>query len=319
MVGTVYWHNQFGAFLLMPAILGLGLIVANRAPYRLVGWIITPFAAAGVLFSASRGSELALAVGWVLVGVLSACARRNLRGLIARWLLASALAGAMPFVLTGPLFFSSWHLPWASTQARGATGETLEQNSSVRIYFWRQALIVFEHHPVDGVGYGALSNEAMKLTPPDWPRSPLAHDDYLQSLADGGMVLGIPFLLSCGAIAFVLLRRTWMLLRRGTTDPLRIAVVTCAMALMAHAAIDFDWSYPALFAAVAAVTGLACAGGVRVASRVGARRTSVRAGVFGLTAVLVAAVIVGAVSGRHGGLTLVYHGSVAATGAEGVR
>ncbi|HXR42088.1 MAG TPA: O-antigen ligase family protein, partial [Acidothermaceae bacterium] len=257
MVGTFYWHNQFGAFLLVPAILGVALIVANRAPYRFVGWIITPFAAAGVVFSTSRGSEMALAVGWLLVGVLSACARRNVRVLLARWVAASVLCGVMPFVLAGPPFFSTWHVPWASTQARAATGETLEQNSNVRIYFWRQSLIVFEHHPVAGVGYGALSNEAVKLTPANWPRSPLAHDDYLQSLADGGLLLGLPFLLACGAIGFVLLRRTLMLLRHGTTDPLRIGVVVCAMALMAHAAIDFDWSYPALFATAAAVAGLA--------------------------------------------------------------
>ena len=317
MVGTFYWHNQFGAFMLVPALLGLALILANRSPYRVVGWVATPFAVAGVMFSSSRGSELALAVGWITVGALVAVSRRDIRKRVLLWVAASALAVVTPFALSGPPLFSSWHLPWSATQERAAAGETLQQNSSVRIYFWRQSLIVFEHHPIDGVGYGALSNEAVKLTPPNWPRSPLAHDDYLQSLADGGLILGLPFLLGAGAIALVLLRRTWMLLRRGTCDPLRIGIVVCGMALMAHAAIDFDWSYPALFATVAAVLGLACAGGTRRArstETVSGRSRLRRLAAPTVVAVLCAAVATGAVAGRHGGMTLVYHGQVASSG-----
>jgi O-antigen ligase len=315
MVGTFYWHNQFGAFMLVPAILGLALIVANRAPYRAVGWVATPFAVAGVLFSSSRGSELALVGGWIAVLALTAFSRRDLRRRLLLFVGASAIAVVTPFALSGPPLFSSWHLPWSATQARAAAGETLEQNSSVRVYFWRQALIVFEHHPATGVGYGALSNEAVKLTPQNWPRSPLAHDDYLQSLADGGLLLGVPFLLATGAIGWVLLRRTWLLLRRGTCDPLRIGVVVCAMALMAHAAIDFDWSYPALFAVVAAVLGLACAGAAKSANtsvaEVG-RSTRVVAPLA--VVALCAALVIGAIAGRDGGLTLVYHGPSATSG-----
>jgi O-antigen ligase len=317
MIGTFYWHNQFAAFLLAPAILGLALILANRAPLRFVGWIVTPFAVAGIVYSSSRGSEMALAAGWLLVGGLSLRSGARARVFLGRWLAASVLAAVVAFGLAGPPFFSTRHVPWASTQARAATGETLGQNSNVRIYFWRQAVIVFEHEPVVGVGYGALSDEAVKLTPAGWPRSPLAHNDYLQSLAEGGLVLGGPFLLACGGIALWSGRRMWAFARRGTKDPLRVGVVVAAVVVLAHASIDFDWTYPALFASAGAVCGLMCAevvrGRQRLSGMAGRRRGSVAA--YTATAMLACALVVGAVTGRHGGVSLVYHSPAPTTSA----
>jgi hypothetical protein len=49
MSGTFYWHNQFGAFMLAPAIIGAVFVVLGRAPMRSVGWIVTPFAIAGMV------------------------------------------------------------------------------------------------------------------------------------------------------------------------------------------------------------------------------------------------------------------------------
>lgn len=320
MIGTFYWHNQFGAFLLAPAILGLALILAGRAPFRFAGWIGAPLAVAGIVYSSSRGSALVLGFGWLVMGVLALRSRRRARRLVVRWLAASAIAVGVTFGFAGPPFFSTWHAPWAAAQARAATGQTLEQNGGVRLSLWHQALIVFEHDPVAGAGYGAMSDEAMKLTPANWPRSPLAHNDYLQAFAEGGVLLGVPFLAACGAIAIFVARRTWLLLRLGTTDPLRAGVVVAATTVMAHAAIDFDWSYPALFATAAAVVGLACAGATTSRSRCGdpVERRSTALAISGAT-LLIAAVVIGSVAGRHGGISLVYRGAPAATNALVVR
>jgi hypothetical protein len=318
MIGTFYWHNQFGAFLLAPAILGLTLALAGRPPFRFAGWIVTPFAVAGVVFSSSRGSALALIAGWLLIGVAVVRSKRVSSGgrargpLIRRWLAMSLLAGAVTFGLAGPPLFSTWHAPWAGAQARAATGQTLEQNGGVRIYLWREALIVFEHHPVAGAGFGAMSDEAVKLTPSTWPRSPLAHNDYLQPFAEGGLLLGLPMLFGCGAIAVFLGRRLWALLRRGFTDPLRVGVVVAALVTMAHAGIDFDWSYPALFATSAAVAGLACGSATAVSRhRQRSRSVASRAVAAGAVVALISTVLVGAVAGRHGGLSLVYRSHAA--------
>ena len=118
---------------------------------------------------------LALIARWLLIGVAVVRSKRVSSGgpargrLIRRWLAMSLLAGAVTFGLAGPPLFSTWHAPWAGAQARAATGQTLEQNGGVRIYLWREALIVFEHHPVAGAGFGAMSDEAVKLTPSTAP------------------------------------------------------------------------------------------------------------------------------------------------------
>jgi hypothetical protein len=302
MEGTFYWHNQFAAFLLAPALLGFSSIAANRSPWRLVGWLVTPFAVAGIVYSTSRAALAVLAVGWFVLAVSFLCARRGPARMLVRLVAASALCVVVTLVLVGPPFFATWSSPFAATNARAAGGESVAQNTNVRVLFWREAAIVFAHHPVVGVGYGALGPESEKLTPASWPRSPLAHDDYLQALADGGLLLGLPFLVAAAAAGVVLARRAFGLLRHRSSEPLRVGIVVAAAALMAHAAVDFDWSYPALFAMAAVTIGLVCAPAVRL-------RRSVDGGAMRIVAaaVLAAAVVTGAIAGHGGGIKLVVH------------
>jgi putative inorganic carbon (HCO3(-)) transporter len=257
MVGTFYWHNQFAAFLLAPGLIALALIVRHRSPWRLVGWVVAPLAVAGIVHSTSRGGMAVLFAGWLAIGILALRVRPNRRAFV-RWVAASVLAAGATVVVAGPPFFSSSASPLAATAARASSGETADANSSYRVLMWRESVTVFEHHPVTGVGYGGLMSSAGELTPASWPRSPLAHDDYLQALAEGGLLLGVPFLLACGAIAFGLVRVGRSRVRSRIVD-VRTGVVIAAMALMAHAAIDFDWTYPALFCLAAVVTALAVA------------------------------------------------------------
>lgn len=255
MIGTFYWHNQFAAFLLAPALIALALLVGRRAPWRLAGWIVAPLAVAGVVHSTSRGGMGVLLVGWLAIGVLALRVRPNRRAFV-KWLAASVLAAGVTVAVSGPPFFSSTASPLSATQARASTGDTVDASSSYRVRMWRESVIVFEHHPVAGVGYGGLEAAATQLTPAGWPRSPLAHNDYLQALSEGGLLLGLPFLVACGGIAFGLVRVGRSRVHSRVVD-VRTGVVVGAMALMAHAAIDFDWTYPALFTLTAVVAALA--------------------------------------------------------------
>ncbi len=325
MVGTFYWHNQYAAFLLAPALIALTLLVNHRPPWRLVGWVVAPLAVAGVVYSSSRGGLGVLIAGWLLVGAL-ACRVKPNRGALVRWLAASVLAAGVTLAISGPPFFSSSSSPFASTQARASAGGTADASSSYRVQMWHEAVIVFDHHPVAGVGYGALESTAEKLTPASWPRSPLAHNDYLQALAEGGLLLGVPFIAACAAIGFGLLRGLRSRARRRVLD-VRTGLIVGAGALMAHAAIDFDWTYPALFTLAAIVSAAAIAPALRrpddapsgaVRAGVG-RPTRLRARVA-LVAVLAIAIGAGGVAGRHGGLQLGFAtkstpGAVVTTGA----
>lgn len=309
MVGTFYWHNQFGAFLLAPALLGLALIVRHRTPWHWAGWVVAPLSIAGIVYSSSRGAMVVAVGSWLLIGVLAACVRPN-RGALVRWLGASVLAAGVAVAIAGPPFFPSSASPLAAAQARSSAGETADANGNYRLHMWRESLTVFEHNPLVGVGYGALAPAAEKLTPATWPRSPLAHNDYLQSLAEGGLLLGLPFLIACGGIGIGLVRMIRSRARRRIVD-VRTGAAVAAAALMVHAAIDFDWSYPALFTLVAVVAAVAIAPVLRRPDPVdqqtpaaivsGRRSTGLRAACFAL---LAGGVVAGGIVGHRGAVNL---------------
>jgi O-antigen ligase len=319
MVGTFYWHNQFAAFLLAPALIALALLVGRRAPWRLVGWVVAPLAVAGVVHSSSRGGMGVLLAGWLVIGVLALRARPNRRAFV-KWLAASILAAGVTVAVSGPPFFSSSASPLSATQARASAGETADANSAYRVQMWRESITVFEHHPVTGVGYGGLLSAARTLTPATWARSPLAHDDYLQALAEGGLLLGLPFLAACGAIAFGLLRVGRSRVHSRVVD-VRTGVVVGAIALMVHAAVDFDWTYPALFCLAAIVTALALGPVLRRPARSVGITTSDAFGLpspsprpwvrTALVALLVGATLGGGIAEHRGGLQVAFNSAIA--------
>ncbi|GAC1323661.1 MAG: hypothetical protein NVSMB13_03890 [Mycobacteriales bacterium] len=260
MSGTFYWHNPYAAFLLAPALLGVALAVGKRSPWRLVGWVSAPLCAAGIALSTSRATMACLVVGWSLIGS-SLLIRTPRRSPFLRWLAVSGLAVTALFVLTGPPFFSHRSSPLAATADR-TVGQSLEANGSYRTEFWREALAVGSHHPVAGGGFQSLALASDGLVPFGWARSPLAHSGYLQAWSDGGLLLGLPVLALVLAVAGGLLRRL-AAVPRQTLDPgaLGFGVPVAALALMAHSAVDFDWSRPALLSMTALVAVVGLAGG----------------------------------------------------------
>ncbi|MDQ1727771.1 MAG: hypothetical protein QOK14_1816, partial [Frankiaceae bacterium] len=128
------------------------------------------------------------------------------------------------------------------------------------------------------------------------------HSGYLQPLNDGGLLLGLPFLLACVLVVLGLLRR---LGRAAWTaeNGLVSLVATGSLVLAAHSALDFDWTYPSLMAMNALLAAVALSwssprGGTRQASN----RSSVPA-----FAVLAAAAVLLAIPAVRGGWTLSAH------------
>ncbi len=269
MVGTYDWHNQYAAALLAPALLGLALAVAGRRPWRSAGWVAAPLAVAGIVLSTSRATLALLVLGWLAVLVLAVVLApdRPARGsAISRGLVCSVVAVALTFVLPGPPLFSTSASPLQATTARAAAGETLENNSTYRTEFWREALVAFGTDPVVGAGYGRVASTSIGRVPVQWAVSPLAHSGPLQALGEGGLLLAVPLLALLGAAVLGLLRRLRRTFDLERPDALVVrAAVVAALLLGVHALVDTDWSYPALAAQAAAVTGMALA--VRVPSR----------------------------------------------------
>lgn len=293
MLGTFYWHNQYAAFLLVPALLGVALAVWPRRPVGVVGWVVAPLCSAGVLFSTSRATIGLLVGGWVAILALAGWMPER-RTAVVRVLLLAVLTVGIAFALTGPPFFSHRAAP-SSALAKRSESQSAGGDASYRTITWRQAAIVYRDHPVTGTGFHGFASAASAATPGQ-PHSAFAHDAWLQAFSDGGTVLGLPFLLASLAAAVALIRRLVARVRRRTEPGLVVAGVA-AMLLAAHSLVDFDTSYPALFAmlAVATAIGLTPLGGSMCVAAV-RRRLSPAA----LVAIVVAVALVAVAPSWHG-------------------
>ena len=243
--GTFYWHNQVGIFLAAGAVLGLGAIAGGR-PAALLGWTLTPLCVAGTVFTTSRGSQMALAVGTLLL--LALLRRRHLHvlgGLL--------LSGLVTVALSGPPFFAERIAPTAGTEARAAS---LVGNGVQRFEDWRRAWRIFEHWPLSGAGFNSFdSATSVATTRHDTVGTAFAHNGYLQAAADGGLVLTLPLVALLAVVVVAVLRGLPGAVRER--DTLRLAGTSALVALLLHSGMDFDWGYPALLAMAALTAALA--------------------------------------------------------------
>ncbi|MDP9165219.1 MAG: O-antigen ligase family protein, partial [Actinomycetota bacterium] len=261
LTGSFYWWNPFAAFLLAPALLSLAAVAWRARPARLLGAATFPLCAAGIVLSTSRATMACLAAGTLaLVGVATFGPGRRRRLLRCAGLLAAA--AAVVLALTGPPFFPARVGALGGTSARGQS-QSLADNGTYRVQFWREALVVAGRNPIAGAGFHSLGTASQRGTPPTWARSNLAHNGFLQVLSDGGLLLGVPFLAVLIGSGFGLARvgrRAVRGARAAPVDPgeddsetwLRLGVPVAAAGLLAHSAVDFDWSHPADLAMLAA-------------------------------------------------------------------
>lgn len=289
MIGTFYWHNPYAAFLLAPALIGLALFVERVSWWSGLGLVAAVLSSCGIVFSSSRSTLACLAAGWLLVtgaAVWRGPVRWRIFGRAATALTCTVAAAV---ALTSSLVFSAaGGSALSATEARGSA-QSLGGNGIYRWHIWQETLAVFRAHPLTGAGYGGLNHAQTVAAPGSDHYSSLAHSGYLQALGDGGLLLGVPFLLACLLVVVAAWRRCrW----RGE---LGAASLIALGGLMVHSGVDFDWAYPAAFSLAAAVAGLCLAGGVQDMAGglgpTGARHRSV------LAPIAVGALVAGCVAG----------------------
>ena len=254
MLGTFYWHNPYAAFLIPGGLLGLAFWIWRERLFALLGILCFTFATVGIVYSTSRASLATFVVGVVLVAVTVLVGTNRWRSLRQLAIAAAVAVGATIFV-GGPPFFPHRSSPLATQHARTA-GESLGTNGGYRLDFWRESLTVFGHHPFSGGGYKSLVAQSIDHVPKSWPLSPYAHNGYLQALGEGGLVLGVPFLLAVIALAFFCVRRLIRGIVQRRLPPEQVVVAIALGCLFLHSGVDFDWTYAADFALTAIVAGL---------------------------------------------------------------
>jgi O-antigen ligase/polysaccharide polymerase Wzy-like membrane protein len=255
MIGTFYWHDPFAAFLLAPALIGLGFVLDGHRGLRVLGVAAAAVSSAGIVLSTSRAALACLAAGWIVVAVIGARARGLRRAAIGT-LITAATTYLLLLVLTGPPLFDDRASILGATASR-TSGQSLSRNGGFRVEFWHEAWHGFTQHIWAGGGFGSLASSAASWVPKDWAISPLAHNGYLQALNDGGLLLGVPVIAITVWVVLATRRPLGRAVVRRDERSLLPAVVGVALlGLLAHSAIDFDWSYPALLAVVGVLVGL---------------------------------------------------------------
>lgn len=232
-------HN-FAAYMEMSLGMSLGLLFSGAVERDKRLLYLTAIALMGIalLMSQSRGGLISFIASLFFLLILTSFKQdddgkeQRANGLLI--LLRVGLIGVfVVMLLVGVAWIGS-----ESSLTRFADMQSAKDPTSNRIGIWRVTLDMIQAHPILGSGLGAYGVAYTALDKNNGTgRAEQAHNDYLQVLADAGIIgaaLGIFFLVA-------LFRLAWQ--RRKTMDTFRRGVATGALtacfAILVHSIFDF--------------------------------------------------------------------------------
>ncbi len=264
-------HNNFAGFIemIIPLALALALTRAVRPGMRKLSGLAAAVMSLAVILSLSRGGIISMTVSvafMLVMGWRRARLSRHRHGLptapdapnalnadeaagfdaaLFRWPLRPIRMALMVVAILG---FSFWIGGDALTErlARGFSraGSSPETFFENRGFIWRDTWTMIRSHPWAGVGLGAFATAYPAYSHHDDAqlRVGMAHNDYLQVAAEGG-VAGV-----LAALCFLLLLGRAMAQSIGHSDPLLSALALGAsggvFALLIHSLFDFNLQLP---------------------------------------------------------------------------
>ncbi|HYY42868.1 MAG TPA: O-antigen ligase family protein, partial [Pyrinomonadaceae bacterium] len=232
--------HHFAAYMELTLALPLGLLFAGaiERERRFLYLFAVVLMAGALVLTNSRGGVLSLAVEVLFLFVLGGAVRRRggeagtgrVRGALVR-------AGA-GLLLVLVLLGCALALGGEQSLSRLVGTVNADDPTSGRAQFWRGAVGVIKEHPIGGAGLGAFGVAYTRHDPLNGAlRLEQAHNDYLQILADAGLVGGVLALVFVAALARMGLQRLSSAdkFRRGTAAG---ALAGCA-AVLVHSFFDF--------------------------------------------------------------------------------
>ena len=276
--GPFLSHNNFAGYmeLFIPIPIAMALTRAVRGPARIFCAFAAVIMSLSVLFSLSRGGMISVAAGLVFVaifGVQMALQRRRAwemeewgdegepmtgrRRRVLAWLPQAAAVGAIVMaIVIGLLWLGPDSV--ASRLAQGeltGTGQSGQNFYGSRGWIWRDTWTMIAARPLLGAGLGAYRTAFPIYTQSDgFYLVHQSHNDYLQILADAGIV--------GGALAVWFLVSVFSAFARGlgARDPWSAALAlgggAAMFSLLVHSIFDFNLQLPGtalLFLVLAAV------------------------------------------------------------------
>ena len=239
--------NNFAGYMEVVALMATSLVIWGRS-----GWMVRMLtgyaalaAAAGVAISGSRGGYLSLTTGLIILCLLSflAWGRMNNRNTKV----ATSVAAGLIIIVIGGVW---WALQSSLVNERVAQ---INDPQNMRLLLWGAALKQFALSPLWGTGGFSYFYFGRMFRHPLVQNDPIhVHNDYLQLLADYGIVGAALFLiflilhLRAGIRSFRILagrfsESGWV---PGDRLPLVIGSLSAVAAYMVHSIVDFNMQLP---------------------------------------------------------------------------
>lgn len=179
------WHNQSAAIMAAGTLWFAGMAWHTSGTVRVASIIGSGALLAGTFLTGSRGGLLTAGAGLALVGVIRL--RDRWQVLVA--VVGVAVAVSLAFAVTFP----------DGTSPLAQRGEgTAEINAVARFAHWEAALRMFAEDPLTGLGIGSYGPAATGFTRADANLTSAAHNEFLELLVEGGLLVAIPALLLAG-------------------------------------------------------------------------------------------------------------------------
>lgn len=181
----------------------------------------------GLLLNGTRGAWLAIAVTLPLVTILY---DRSIRKIL--FLVVFALG-------TSLVFFNS---PQLQNRAESITSTTLQSNTE-RLLMWESAYEMFKDHPVFGVGIGQYAPKYLNeyKSPEAKEKQNHCHNNFLQMLAENGVVGFIGFCLLFGYILLSSLKRALF-----SYSPYHVLIFGSTLALLLQGFTEYNFGNSAV-------------------------------------------------------------------------
>jgi O-antigen ligase len=244
--GTIYNPDHFAFYLELLFPLALGLLFARLHIFdpgqplrekilhisedrRLILLFLAPIIlAAGIYLTGCRSGIAVLVLSAMFFAQMSVYLRINFsarRHLRLVFILATLLA-----VFIG----------LQSTLDKFLTGNYIQGG---RIDYWSNTLTMFRDFPIFGTGLGTFKY-AYFLYGKQASWVDHAHNEYIENLADMGLLASVIFLALLAVLAFSLLRM-WIARRHPEIKPVVLGVLTALFAAFFHSFFDFSLRIPA--------------------------------------------------------------------------
>lgn len=229
--GSFVNRHDFAALIEMAVSVPLGLLFvgAVKSDRRLLYIVAVTLMISALLLSGSRGGLVALTAEIILLLILTTAAQ-GIKRLVLKTALSLLLAAA---AVGGAIFVGG-----DTSLTRFADTATSGDISSNRFHIWDVTLKIIAHSFPFGAGLGAYTQAYTQfdtLSGQDLVEQ--AHNDYLQMLADAGLV----GLVVCGLFLFWFFREGIRNTRRNNTFRRGVAVGAFAgcFAILVHSLFDF--------------------------------------------------------------------------------